>query len=156
MDGRILLLGCNHDTVTFLHYAEHVADIPDKIVVRFKVPMTENGHRVWRDMEEFDTSAGAHANWPDRFFARLVDTYCATTGNRGGVVGDSSSVLLDARGLLEFALPVMKAVAAEATAADALVRLALVGCTTAFRTKHKGLSIRPSFSRRISRKKEMP
>jgi len=122
LNGRILLLGCSHDTVTFLHYAEHVADIPDKIVVRFKVPMTENGHRVWRDMEEFDTSAGAHANWPDRFFARLVDTYCVTTGNRGGVVGDSPSVLLDARGLLEFALPVMKAVAAEATAADALVR----------------------------------
>ena len=39
LDGRILLLGCDHDTVTFLHYVEHIADIPGKRVARFKVPM---------------------------------------------------------------------------------------------------------------------
>ncbi len=121
MNGKILLLGCDHDTVTFLHYAEHIVDIPDKIVVRFKVPLLEDGRRVWRDMEEFDTSTGVHANWPDRFFARLVDTYCVNTRNRGSRVGDSPSVLLDARGLLEFALPMMTAVAADAKAADKLL-----------------------------------
>jgi aminoglycoside 3-N-acetyltransferase len=121
LNGRILLLGCDHDTVTFLHYAEHIVDIPDKIVVRFKVPVRENGRRVWRDMEEFDTSTGVHANWPDRFFARLVDTYCVNTGNQGGRVGDAHCVLLDAHGLLEFALQMMTAVAADPAAADALV-----------------------------------
>src|SRR5580765_7446816 len=35
MSGRILLLGCAHDHVTFLHYVEHVAEFPDKIVARF-------------------------------------------------------------------------------------------------------------------------
>ena len=30
LDGRILLLGCDHDTVTFLHYAEHIVDIPEQ------------------------------------------------------------------------------------------------------------------------------
>jgi aminoglycoside 3-N-acetyltransferase len=116
--GRILLLGCDHDTVTFLHYAEHIVDIPGKRVARFKVPVEENGGRVWRDMEEFDTSdAGAHPNWPSRFFARLVDGYLEQTGNAGGRVGNASSFLLDARGLLLFALPVMKAVAADPRAA---------------------------------------
>ena len=67
MEGRILLLGCDHDTVTFLHYAEHVVEIPGKRVARYKVPVLEHGTRVWRDMEEFDTSEnGAHPNWPDR------------------------------------------------------------------------------------------
>src|SRR5712671_88013 len=76
LEGKILLLGCDHDTATFLHYAEHVVEIPGKRVAKFKVPTQENGRRVWRDMEEFDTSdAGAHPNWPERFFARLVDTY---------------------------------------------------------------------------------
>ena len=99
LDGRILLLGCDHDTVTFLHYAEHIVDIPDKQVARYKVPVVEDGRRVWREMEEFDTSdAGAHANWPDRFFARIVDTYLAQTGNRGGRVGDAECFLLDAAG----------------------------------------------------------
>lgn len=114
LDGRILLLGCDHDTVTFLHYAEHIVDIPDKRVARYKVPVDENGTRVWREMEEFDTSdEGAHPNWPDRFFSRLVDAYLRKTSNAGGLVGNAQCFLLDARGLLEFALRVMKAVAAD-------------------------------------------
>lgn len=122
LDGRILLLGCDHDTVTFLHYAEHILDVPGKRVARYKVPVEQDGVRVWRDMEEFDTSdAGAHPNWPDRFFARLVDRYLARTGNAGGRVGSASSFLLDARGLLASSLPIMKAVAADAGAAARLL-----------------------------------
>jgi aminoglycoside 3-N-acetyltransferase len=121
LDGRILLLGCDHDTVTFLHYAEHIVDIPGKRVARFKVPVIENGERVWRDMQEVDTSGeGAHPNWPDRFFARLVDAYMAQTDNRGGRVGDAQCFLLNSRGLLEFALRIMRAVAADQRAADRL------------------------------------
>ena len=111
-DGRILLLGCDHDAVTFLHYAEHILAVPGKRIARFKVPVLEHGERVWRSMEEFDTSsAGAHPNWPDRFFARIVDAYLAQTGNPGGRVGDAQSFLFSARGLLDFSLPVMKAIA---------------------------------------------
>jgi aminoglycoside 3-N-acetyltransferase len=113
LGGKILLLGCDHDTVTFLHYAEHIVDIPGKRVSKFKVPVSDGGTRVWRDMEEFDTSDRAHPNWPDRFFARLVDRYLAQTGNHGARVGDAQCFLLDARGLLAFALPVMQAVAAD-------------------------------------------
>ena len=122
LDGKILMLGSDHDTVTFLHYAEHIADIPDKKVASYKVPVAVNGQRVWKEMAEFDTAdAGAHANWPPRFFARLVDTYLADTGNRGARVGDAQAFLFDARGLLAFTLGVMKAVAADADAAAALV-----------------------------------
>jgi aminoglycoside 3-N-acetyltransferase len=120
-DGSILLLGSDHDNVTFLHYAEHVVDIPDKLVARFLVPVLESGARVWRPMEEFDTADRAHANWPDAFFARLVSGYLAASTNRGAKVGNASSVLMPARGLLEYALPIMRAVAADAKAADALL-----------------------------------
>jgi aminoglycoside 3-N-acetyltransferase len=120
LGGRILLLGCDHDTVTFLHYAEHIVDVPDKLVAKYKVPVNENGRRVWREMEEFDTAERAHRNWPDRFFARLADTYLAQTNNRGGYVGNAQCFLMDARGLLDLALPVMKAVAADRRAADNL------------------------------------
>jgi aminoglycoside 3-N-acetyltransferase len=121
LDGRILLLGCDHDTVTFLHYAEHIVEIPDKRVARFKVPVMEDGVRTWKEMEEFDTSDGVHPNWPDRFFARLVDTYLANTANPGGFVGSAQCFLIDATGLLKFALDVMRAVAADPRAASALV-----------------------------------
>jgi len=124
LDGKILLLGCDHDTVTFLHYAEHIVDIPEKRVARFRVPMQQGATRVWREMEEFDTSArGAHANWPDRFFAHLVDGYLAASNNHGTFVGGAFSHLFPARGLLDFALPWMKDVAADARAANKLIRI---------------------------------
>ena len=111
LDGKILLLASDHDNTTFLHYAEHIVDIPDKRVTRFKVPVTEHGVRVWREMAEFDTSAGAHANWPPTFFADVVDGYLAATGNMGGRVGDARTHLFSARGLLDYALPIMREVA---------------------------------------------
>jgi aminoglycoside 3-N-acetyltransferase len=120
LDGRILTVGSDHDTVTFLHYVEHIVDIPDKRIARFKVPVAEQGARVWRDMAEVDSSTGAHAHWPDRFFARIVDTHLTATGNRGSRVGDATCHLIPARGLLEFALTVMRDVAADPRAADTL------------------------------------
>lgn len=118
--GRILLLGSDHDAVTFLHYAEHILDVPGKLVAKYRVPILEGGRRLFRDGEEFDTSERAHPNWPDRFFGRIVDTHLARTGNGGGLVGDSKAFLIDSPGLLEFALGVMKDVAHDAAAADAL------------------------------------
>ena len=110
LDGRILLLGSDHDAVTFLHYVEHVAEFPGKRIARFQVPVEEDGRRVWRAMEEFDTSAnGVHANWPPDFFARIVDGFLEQTKNQGGRVGNAMSCLLSARGLLEFASPLMAA-----------------------------------------------
>jgi aminoglycoside 3-N-acetyltransferase len=121
LDGKILLLGSDHDAVTFLHYVEHVAEIPNKRLRRFQVPVLDDGRRAWRSMEEFDTSGdGAHANWPDRFFAKIVDAYLAATGNQGGRVGNALSYILRARGLLDFALPLMQAVAKNPRAADNL------------------------------------
>ena len=124
LDGKILLLGCDHDSVTFLHYVEHIADIPDKRIARFRVPLVEGGKTVWRDMEEFDTSGdGVHANWPERFFARIVDSYLAVSRNAGGRVGNASCYLFPAGELMAFARPVMERVARDRHAADALEEL---------------------------------
>jgi aminoglycoside 3-N-acetyltransferase len=124
LGGKILLLGCDHDTVTFLHYAEHIVDIPNKRVARFKVPMLENGMRVWRELEEFDTSdAGAHPNWPGRFFAKIVDTYLVQAQIHSRKVGNARCYLVPASALLTFALPVMQAVAADPRAALSLAEL---------------------------------
>ena len=124
LGGRILILGSDHDTVTFLHHVEHVADIPGRRIARFKVPMAEHGARVWRDTQEFDTSgAGVHPNWPDRFFARVVDGYLSESGNRGGRVGGAWCYLFGAADLLRFARPVMERLAIDPHAADHLREL---------------------------------
>jgi len=89
-------------------------DFPAKRIARCRVPVLVDGRRVWRDMEEVDSSsAGAHTNWPERFFARLVDGYLARSGNRGGPVGNAWSYLFPAAQLLEFARPIMERLAAD-------------------------------------------
>ena len=114
LDGRILLLGSDHDNTTYLHYAEHIADFDNKRIARFKVPVLVDGQRVWRDMAEVDTSsAGAHANWPRDFFAQIVGGHLAESGNRGGLVGNARSYLMPARELLQYALNEMVRVAGE-------------------------------------------
>lgn len=121
LDGKIVLLGSDHDAVTFLHYVEHVADFSGKRIARYQVPVMENGCPVWRAMEEFDTSGdGVHANWPDRFFAKIVDSLLSKTRNNGARVGKAMTYLLSARDLFDFALPIMKAVAADPGAAESL------------------------------------
>lgn len=113
LGGKILLIGCDHDTVTFLHYAEHILDVPGLRVVTMEVPWLENGARVWKEVKEIDTSgAGAHPSWPDRFFAQIVNGYLAKTQNRGSRVGHAHCFLIDARGLLAFALEEMRRAAA--------------------------------------------
>ena len=64
LDGRILLIGCDHDNVTFLHHAEHILDVPGLRVVTMEVPWLENGRRVWKEVKEIDTS-GAGAPSPN-------------------------------------------------------------------------------------------
>ena len=108
LDGRILLIACDHDNVTFLHYAEHIADIPGKRVARFEVPVLEDGVRVWREMEEFDTATPCHPRFPERFFAQIVNRHLSRTRNRGGRVGHAHCFVIDAKGLLELALVEMR------------------------------------------------
>ena len=121
LDGKIVLLGSDHDAVTFLHYVEHIVEIPGKRVARYQVPVMENGCRVWRAMEEFDTSGdGVHANWPDRFFAKIVDSLLLKTEDNGALVGNAVTHILSAREMLDFALPVMEAVAADQLMARSL------------------------------------
>ena len=107
--------------IASLHYVEHVANIPGKRIARYQVPVMENGCPVWRPMEEFDTSGdGVHPNWPDRFFAKIVDTLLRKTGNNGGRVGEALTFTLSACKLFDFALPLMEAVAADPLAAEPL------------------------------------
>ena len=68
--GRILRLGADPDTVTALHYAEYLADLPDKRRTRWDYVLAgEDGPRhVW--ITCLDDSAGI-ALWPgEDYFAR--------------------------------------------------------------------------------------
>ncbi len=108
--GKVLLLGSDLDNVTLLHYAEAVAPIVGKRIVRVRVPVIEDGARVWVDIEEYDSCHGI-VDWPDRWFASLTEEFLKEGCGRSGAIGGAHSHLLDARALVDFAVPRMVAAA---------------------------------------------
>lgn len=111
-NGHVLLLGSTRTDVTLLHHAEHIADFPDKRIARYQVPLLRDSKRVWASCEEFNTGYGeVHANWPDNFFALIVDDFIARNDApefcRRGRVGDADCILLNARTLVDHAVPIM-------------------------------------------------
>ena len=103
--GKVLLLGSPLNAVTVLHYAETIAEIPDKRIVRYRMPILREGKRVWVEIEDIDTGEGiveGHSN--EEYFAEIVREYLASGKGRWGTVGAASSYLFDAAELVDFAV----------------------------------------------------
>ncbi len=101
-EGQVLLLGSPLSAVTLLHYAEHLAAVPHKRMVRYKVPLLQNGQRVWVEVEEYDTGRGV-VDWQGGdYFEAIVQDFLATGQGRRGKVGAAPSYLLDAASLCRF------------------------------------------------------
>jgi aminoglycoside 3-N-acetyltransferase len=108
--GKVLLVGSPFDSVTLLHYAENVARVPAKRVVRYRAPMLEGGRRVWKAIEEFDTSNGI-VDWQgEDYFALITRGFIGEGGARvnSGRVGGAETHLLDAGSLHQFGVAWME------------------------------------------------
>jgi aminoglycoside 3-N-acetyltransferase len=101
--GKTMLIGAPRDTMTLLHHAEHIADFPNKRVVRHEWPLLIDGRKVWRMVEEFDTS-NAPNGLEDDYFATIVTEFLATGRGRTGKVGEADSVLIRADEIVPFAV----------------------------------------------------
>lgn len=102
-DGKILRLGAAPETVTALHYAEYIADIPGKKRTRWDYVMAgaegEPEH-VWIDC--LDDLNGI-ADWAgEDYFALILKTYLALGRHREGLVGKAPSELIGAADLVRF------------------------------------------------------
>jgi aminoglycoside 3-N-acetyltransferase len=101
-DGRVLLLGTHFTSLTLLHYAECLSDVPEKRVVRYRMPVHVDGRRRWVDVEEFDTCNGIR-DWDDGdYFGAIVEAYLLLGHGRTGLVGAARSYLFDAQELVRF------------------------------------------------------
>lgn len=107
-EGKTMMIGAPRDTMTLLHHAEHVADFPNKRIIRYGAPILVDGQKVWRAFEEFDTSDPPDGQ-PDDYFATIVTAYLATGNGSTGKIGAADSVLVDARGVVDFAVAWMEA-----------------------------------------------
>ncbi|HWA17399.1 MAG TPA: aminoglycoside 3-N-acetyltransferase [Devosia sp.] len=104
--GKVLMLGAPLDTMTLLHHAEHLADIPHRIK-RYESPLLIDGRTVWRTFEEYDTSH-APEGFAEDYFATMVEDFLATGNGRRGSIGAAPSVLVDAAAIVPFAVDWME------------------------------------------------
>lgn len=94
-EGKVLLLGTDHETNTSLHLAEHLADVETGEVTR-RAPVRRRGERVeieYRDIElEVDD------------FEDLGDDFEDDVGSETGTVGEAETRLIDQRTLVDYAV----------------------------------------------------
>lgn len=101
-DGKVLMLGAPLDTLTLLHHAEHLADIPGKRIRRLEVPLATPAGTQWRMIEEFDTGDPIVEGLDEDYFAGIVSEFLASGQGRRGLVGTAPSVLLEAKAITAF------------------------------------------------------
>lgn len=101
--GRILRLGADAETVTALHHAEYLADLPDKKRVRwdYVVAGADGAPRhVWIDCLD---DLGGIADWDgEDYFASILNAYLALGRHREGRVGKAQSELIEAADIVRF------------------------------------------------------
>lgn len=99
--GKVLRLGANADTVTLTHYAEYLAQVPDKIRVRRRYVRADSGE-VW--IESLDDTDGI-ATWPGGdYFPQIYLDYRASGAVRLGPVGRCQAELFRAGPFVRFAV----------------------------------------------------
>lgn len=101
--GKVLRLGADPNTVTLIHYAEYLADVPNKRRVRrHRLVATPRGPAL-RVVECLDDNNGIVDYPGGDYFADILQEYLEQDRARRGVVGRAASELLDARDLTRFA-----------------------------------------------------
>ncbi|MFI6485474.1 aminoglycoside 3-N-acetyltransferase [Nonomuraea sp. NPDC050663] len=102
--GKVIMIGAPWDTMTLLHHAEHLADVPGKRVIRYEVPFATLHGTQWRMVEEFDTSMPVLDGLPEDYFAEIVASFLEAHDGSRGTVGAASSLLVDASAMCAFAV----------------------------------------------------
>lgn len=104
LDGAVLRLGADPDTVTLLHYAEYLAPITGKRrVTRHRRVLGPDGPIV-RAVSCLDDSEGIVPWDGEDYFALILMAYLAEGRGARGRVGGATAELLDARDLAAFAV----------------------------------------------------
>jgi aminoglycoside 3-N-acetyltransferase len=106
--GKVVMIGAPLDTMTLLHHSEHLADLTDKHVIRYEVPLAVGEGVAWRWVEEFDTADPVIDAFADDYFATIVEDFLVTGQGVRGQVGTAESVLVDAAAMCTFAVAWME------------------------------------------------
>jgi aminoglycoside 3-N-acetyltransferase len=94
LDGWTLLLGVGFDRCTSLHYAESL--VPNRRTMLSRLPIVENGVRVWVEKLSMGTDNGTH-------FPIVGQRFIDRGQVRSGRVGLAAALFFSTRALVDFA-----------------------------------------------------
>jgi aminoglycoside N3'-acetyltransferase len=103
--GQVLRMGADPDTVTVLHHAEYLADVPDTLRVRrHRLVATAHGPRivVVECLDDEDGIVPVDRQPEEDYFAIVLREFLAAHPHRTGRVGDAPAELIDAAALVRF------------------------------------------------------
>jgi aminoglycoside N3'-acetyltransferase len=102
MGGSVLRMGANPETVTALHCAEYLADVPGKRRVRRHYRVMGPEGPVTRSVECLNDEFGIVQTEGEDYFAIIVKAYLAEGRARLGKVGNADSELIDAKDIVDY------------------------------------------------------
>jgi aminoglycoside 3-N-acetyltransferase len=110
--GSILMLGAPLESITMLHHAEELANVPNKRSVHYSAPARTPAGIEWREIRDIDTSRGAFhydtvVGDRDSFEVIAEEALAAGIG-RQHPIGESRSVLFPADELVTFGVAWME------------------------------------------------
>lgn len=98
LNAKILMLGAPLDTITMLHYAEHLAQIPDKRIWKYRRRMPQG----WVDFEEFDTGDPVHTALPENCFEQIAEAFLQTGQGIDGKLALGRTCVFESQPLVAF------------------------------------------------------
>lgn len=99
--GKVLRLGADWDTVTLIHYAEYVAEIPNKRRIEHTVELASGGEVRVRCLDD----EHGIADWDgEDYFAVITKAFVADGLANTGVVGGARTEVLPAQALVAYAV----------------------------------------------------
>ncbi|MBU0504629.1 aminoglycoside 3-N-acetyltransferase [bacterium] len=107
LKGSVLLIGAPLSTVSLLHHAEYHANVPNKRIDRYKMPVLIGDKSEWMEFEEYDTTRGI-VDWPRDYFEEIVQGYMKNGHGSLAKIGSADSYLLDAVSLRNYGLKWME------------------------------------------------
>jgi aminoglycoside 3-N-acetyltransferase len=102
--AKVLMLGAPLDTITLLHYAEHMARLPAKRIHRYRRLMPTHNGSEWMEFEEFDTAEPVHPKLPPNCFELIARDFIASGGGVQAPLGDATCHVFEGRELVPFAI----------------------------------------------------
>ncbi|CAN5858811.1 hypothetical protein BH23ACT11_BH23ACT11_20200 [soil metagenome] len=106
--GQVAMLGAPLNTMTLVHHAEAVAEVPGKRRVSYGMPVILDGERFWRTFTDIDTAEGALPYecviGEEDYIEHIARSALAAGAGRGGPLGETTAYLFDTRRLVDHAV----------------------------------------------------